>query len=220
MNPIQHKICKPQCPGAIAQEMATTRNTAGTGEGIRGIHHNCLTDSPPDLLFACPYSKSDPLRYSQWNPIEMNYRGCSSRCLRDISRVKQHLYRVHRRPDHYCGSCFQEFDTQDLLDTHSRQRPACEVSQSPFSEKMTQDQLNSIKRRKPGKDACETWYNIFKILFPNAPLPDSPYYDTVSPMAVQSFSERFRSQAPPLLSTMVRDRTQDFVSRRIRTGDP
>jgi hypothetical protein len=27
-------------------------------------------------------------------------------------------------------------------------------------------------------------------------------------MAVQSFSERFRSQAPPLLSAMVRDRTQ------------
>src|SRR5271155_4886012 len=147
------------------------------------------TDSS-DLLFACPYSKSDPLRYSQRNPIEMNYRGCSSRCLGDISRVKQHLYRVHRRPDHYCGSCFQGFDTQDLLDTHSRQRPACEVPQSPLSEKMTQDQLNSIKRRKPGKDACETWYNIFKILFPNAPLPDSPYYDTVSPMAVQSFSER------------------------------
>jgi len=73
---------------------------------------------------------------------------------------------------------------------------------------MTQDQLNSIKRRKPGKDTCETWYYIFKILFPNAPLPDSPYYDTVSPMAVQSFSERFRSQAPPLLSAMVRDRTQ------------
>jgi hypothetical protein len=49
------------------------------------------TDSPPDLLFACPYSESDPLRYSQRNPIEMNYRDCLSRRLKDISRVKQHL---------------------------------------------------------------------------------------------------------------------------------
>jgi hypothetical protein len=109
------------------------------------------TDSPPDLLFACPYSKSDPLRYSQWNPVEMNYRGCSSRCLRDISRVKQHLYRVHRRPDHYCGNCFQEFDTQDLLDAHSRQQPACEVSQSPFSEKMTQRSAQQHQAKKTRK---------------------------------------------------------------------
>lgn len=169
------------------------------------------TGSPPDPLFACPYSKADPVRYSQRNLVEMNYRGCSSRCLRDISRVKQHLYRVHRRPDHYYGSCFQEFDTQELLETHSRQRPACEVSQPPFPERMTQDQLNSIKRTKPGRDTRETWCNIFKILFPNAPLPASPYCDKVSMAAVQSFSERFRSQAPPLLSRMVRDRTQDLL---------
>jgi hypothetical protein len=41
-------------------------------------------DSPPDQLFACPYYKADPVRYSQRNLVEMNYRGCSSRCLRDI----------------------------------------------------------------------------------------------------------------------------------------
>ena len=132
--------------------------------------------------------------------------------------MKQNLYGVHRRPDHYCGSGFRSLIHKTYLMLISRQRPACGVSQSPSPKRWPKISSYSIKRRKSGKDTCEAWYNISKILFPNASLSGSTTA-TVSPMAVQSFSERFRSQAPPLLSTMVRDRTQDFVSRRIRTGD-
>ncbi len=50
------------------------------------------TDSPAsvleDRLLSCPYSKHDPVRYSEKNTVEMNYRGCSGCYLRDISRLK------------------------------------------------------------------------------------------------------------------------------------
>jgi hypothetical protein len=76
---------------------------------------------------------------------------------------------------------------------------------------MTRDQLNNIKRRSPGKDACETWFNIFRILFPGAALPDSPFCEAASPMTVQSFSQRFLARAPAMLSALVRTRIQGHV---------
>jgi hypothetical protein len=42
----------------------------------------------PHRLLACPYSKFDPYRYSERNLDELDYRRCSSHCLRDISRLK------------------------------------------------------------------------------------------------------------------------------------
>jgi hypothetical protein len=39
-------------------------------------------------LWACPYAKFDPLRYSGRNTLEPKYRGCSTHCLRDIPRLK------------------------------------------------------------------------------------------------------------------------------------
>jgi hypothetical protein len=39
-------------------------------------------------LLACPYFKLDPRRYSEKNMTEQNYRGCSSRWLPDIGRLK------------------------------------------------------------------------------------------------------------------------------------
>ena len=39
-------------------------------------------------LFACPFYKRIPLRYSAHNMREMEYRGCATGCFRDISRLK------------------------------------------------------------------------------------------------------------------------------------
>jgi len=40
---------------------------------------------------------------------------------------------------------------------------------------MGQDELNAIRRRKFNKSIVEACYGIFKILFPNTPVPDNPY---------------------------------------------
>jgi hypothetical protein len=156
-------------------------------------------------LFACPYYRFDINRYSERNIDEVCYRGCSSACLRDLSRLKQHLYRVHRRPDYYCGSCYDVFKTQDMLDAHTRARPACENSQPLFQEKMDKDQMNLIKRRNMGALPQSEWLNIYKILFPGAhpPPPSFAYADGNSSEAVEEFVAYFETEGPQMLSSLI-----------------
>jgi hypothetical protein len=155
-------------------------------------------------LLACPFNKMDPSRYSEVNTEEKNYRGCSSCYLTTISRLKQHLYRVHKRPDHYCACCFKVFDSKDLFDAHARSRPACEVQEPQFNEKMTYDQVVLIRRRAVGQDQAETWFAIFDILFPGTPRPLSAYADSVSPEVVQRVVDLWNRQARGRLLELVR----------------
>jgi hypothetical protein len=115
--------------------------------------------SPEKLvkLFACPFAKFDPERYSQQNHEEQSYRKCSSKCLRNITRLKQHLYRVHKRPEWYCSNCYQKFIQRENLNKHNRERPPCDQNAARYEEKMTDDQYKAIKRRSTGSDPCETW---------------------------------------------------------------
>jgi hypothetical protein len=63
------------------------------------------TTSVSNKLLACPYAKHDPERYSERNTNrnETAYHKCASKILTDIPRLKQHLYRVHKRPEHTCS---------------------------------------------------------------------------------------------------------------------
>ncbi|KIW70305.1 hypothetical protein PV04_02590 [Phialophora macrospora] len=153
-------------------------------------------------LLACPYSKFDPRRYSERNELEKNYRGCSSCFLRDINRVKQHLYRVHRRPEHHCPYCFASFGCRQTLDVHIVAR-TCERQPSPFEEKMTPDELTAIKRRDLGRDRWNAWFDIYKILFPGAPLPVDPYVDSVHTSAVQQFMAFFEDEGREVLASEI-----------------
>jgi hypothetical protein len=126
-------------------------------------------DDSASRLFACPYAKYDPTRYSERNQTETNYRGCSSKPLRNIARVKQHLYRKHMQPEHYCPRCGGQFDRRDTLIAHSRETNLCEVRELPFKE-VTSDQRNAVHERAPGKSACKVWYETYRILFPDSPV--------------------------------------------------
>jgi hypothetical protein len=154
-------------------------------------------------LFACPYAKYDPMRYSERNDTERNYRGCSSRLLRNIARLKQHLDRVHMRPEQYCPRCGKEFECQDLQEEHTRETTPCAVQELPFKEKMTKEQKDAVHKRSSGKCAREVWYEIFGIIFPDAPEPSSPYIDTGAPEAVQDFLGFFQERAPPMLRRLI-----------------
>lgn len=154
-------------------------------------------------LLACPYFKMDPTRYSERNIEEQCYRGCSSSLLRNIPRLKQHLYRVHRRPEYYCSRCHATFKTQALVDSHNRQRLTCEVSEPQFQERMDNDQMNAIKRRNRRADIAAEWVSIFKILFPNQNLPTSPYTERGSSQAVQDFVAFFQNEAPSMLTDLI-----------------
>ena len=154
-------------------------------------------------LLACPYSKYDPARYSERNTLEMQYRGCSSCFLTTVPRLKQHLYRVHSRPKHYCSCCCESFETGVLLDVHARAR-SCTVSPSPFDEKMTVDQQTEIKRRTPREERTKSWFAIYRILFPRASLPENPFIGTYSEECVEHFLSYFELEAPGLLANAIR----------------
>jgi hypothetical protein len=145
--------------------------------------------------FACPYSKHNRTRYSEMNTDmqEQNYRRCASKYLTDISRLKQHLYRIHKRPDSYCGRCFGTFTSQTNLEEHSRAHPPCPVVVCPFPEKMTHDQKIIIKRRRDAKDQVAVWFFVYETLFPGSTKPESPYVEIVSIEAAASFQQWYES---------------------------
>ena len=172
------------------------------------LRHTNTSISIDGRLLACPYCKYDPTRYSERNIEQKNYRGCSSIYLTSISRVKQHLYRVHKRPDYYCACCFSVYQDEAALSVHSRIRPACEVKEACFTEKMATEQVNFIKRRTIGKTPSESWFEIYKILFPHAPIPETPYVETVSPGAIQRFTDHFYRQAGSRLAALVQKELQ------------
>ena len=131
----------------------------------------------PQRLLACPYAKWNPARYTERNQLEKQYRSCSGKYLTDISRLKQHLYRVHKCPEHYCARCYAVFASKEDVDVHSRQDEPCSISECSFAEKFTEDKMKQLKRKRPGKSVEQSWYIIFGILFPDSRLPDSPWID-------------------------------------------
>ena len=145
-------------------------------------------------LFACPYWKYDKRRYSEHNMSEKHYRHCSSTYGLTIHRIKQHLYRVHKRPDFYCSRCFTVLESRELFDEHSRASLPCSISICPFEEKMTHDQMATIRKRAATGDQVTTWYTIYETLFPSSSKPDSPYAEEISPESVEDFGQWFIGQ--------------------------
>ena len=145
--------------------------------------------------FACPYSKYEKARYSEMNTntCEKKYRRCASSYLTDIPRLKQHLFRTHKRPDSYCARCYEIFKTQHDLEEHSRVHPPCPIVECPFPEKMTHDQRTIIQRRRDLKDQVSVWFYIYKTLFPGSIKPSSPYVEVVSVEAAASFQQWYES---------------------------
>ena len=180
-------------------------NDNGDEESDRQKRPRVSANLPSDVtskLLACPYTKFDPQRYSEQNVAEKKYRGCSSCYIRDVPRLKQHLYRVHRRPEHHCPSCFSSFDSRAPLDAHIVER-SCVMVSSPFDDKMTPDQVTAIKRREMGRDRIEAWFDIFKILFPDTPPPMDPYLDSIQCQVDPDFREFFLREAPPILAANI-----------------
>jgi len=162
-------------------------------------------DGPRTItLFACPFWKHNPERYSENNLLEKekSYRGCSSIYLTDISRLKQHLWRVHRKPAYFCCICFHTFKSQDLLFAHVKRR-VCQESEDPFKERMSDEQCELVKRRHKNGDHAEQWYGIWGILFPHQSKPESPYAEKNG--AVDHFAELFRCLGPEVFLNMLRD---------------
>ncbi|KAK4224029.1 hypothetical protein QBC38DRAFT_34047 [Podospora fimiseda] len=132
----------------------------------------------PSSRPACPFAKYEPQQYPK----------CKSIKLRTFADVRTHLQRCHKCPP-YCEICNQIFEGNDgseHRDEHIKSRqcelPNPEQSRQPPSG-IDRDAIDryfgSIDRKKP---LDKKWYELWHLLFPGAPAPQSPYQD--DPMLV------------------------------------
>ena len=148
---------------------------SGTPKKIKQDPEDTTT---PGKLYACHFCKYDSSRYSDRNNSEKQYRGCSSGFWPDISRLKQHLYRVHWRNQH-CDRCYAVFKKPSELEEHRRAH-CCFPAECPYPEKFEHDKYNDIRKKRPANTAEEVWYIIYAILFPGEQQPATPYADSIN----------------------------------------
>lgn len=142
-------------------------------------------------LYACPYCKFDPLRYSDRNTTEKHYRGCSSGYWTDISRLKQHLYRVHWQ-NRSCTNCWITFKSEKDLEAHSRQA-TCETEPCPCPEKFDRAVYDELHKKRPKASSEEVWFIMYSLLFPGADRPSSPYTSQSSSLPVLAHEQNRQS---------------------------
>lgn len=125
-------------------------------------------NSGPHLL--CPFYVGN--RYPQHK--------CSKRRFKRVSDVRQHLFRVHIQNPHCptCGATFDNDQSHEQLNRHIAAR-TCQ-SRSFTVTGITQDQFDNItmiaRQRTHRRDsAASRWLEMWRVIFPDADDPDSPY---------------------------------------------
>jgi hypothetical protein len=187
-------------------------------EGDRGSKKPKCKSQPPRTderirLLACPYAKFDHERYSEQNTLvcEKDYRHCSSVYAQDMPRLKQHLYRVHLRPEFYCEVCFKDFQYGEERALHTRAR-TCSLKVCPFEEKMNADQQNKVKETVKGECTETTWYRVYRTLF-GGPDPATPYSDGPWQQEVGRLTQRFEDDGPATYTSIILPLIDLYVPR-------
>ncbi|KAH8882374.1 hypothetical protein GQ53DRAFT_753672 [Thozetella sp. PMI_491] len=103
-------------------------------------------------------------------------------------RVKEHVYRKHRRP-HRCQRCWETFENADALLHHHRSPQPCQLQDHTPVDGIDENQEKKLRSRKretnesdrDTKDPVEVgkWRAMYNVIFPDVPLEDipSPFYD-------------------------------------------
>jgi hypothetical protein len=149
------------------------------------------------LSFACPFVKRYPHRYHK----------CYSHTLKDVARVKYHLFRdkIHRLPI-YCPTCSETFSSEDLRDEHVRALN-CTMKAPAKWEGITASQREQLNKRSPSTNsAVENWNAVYQILFPGDTVPASPYIDMSLSGDLRAFREHALSTGPSIWDDILRTR--------------
>ncbi|KAK0736170.1 hypothetical protein B0T21DRAFT_411364 [Apiosordaria backusii] len=142
-----------------------------------------------NLLLACPFWKQD----------SRLWRECFRYKLKRIRDLKQHLRRNHGKVC-YCVRCGEEFENPGDLDLHYNQDVPC--AKAAFQVKwLSEPQKKELRenRANPKLSVEKQWYEIWDIVFPEAPKPDSPYLDASISEDLSSFREFFLQQGPEII---------------------
>ena len=91
-----------------------------------------------------------------------------------LTTDRLHFLREHQIPI-YCPRCSQTFKSSDEKDEHQREENPCQILPSQTWDGINEIQKKQLKKRVSTKNTVvESWNLIYKILFPDSPLPDSP----------------------------------------------
>jgi hypothetical protein len=155
-----------------------------------------------DMFFACPFVKRYPYRY----------RKCYALTLKDVARVKYHLFRGkdHQLPI-YCPRCSITFESEENRDEHIRETTC--VQKPPIQwEGISSAQRAKLKQRSlTTKSAEANWYSVYRILFPDAPLPSSPYIDMSLSGELRSFREHHLCDGPGIWREILAEQLPDHL---------
>ncbi|KAF2475309.1 uncharacterized protein BDR25DRAFT_340117 [Lindgomyces ingoldianus] len=134
---------------------------------------------------ACVFAKHDPLQYI---------------------RLRQHLERRHYVPVH-CPRCSEEFEDAAELNDHFRQVAVCDIRPTRIWSGINEEKQKALKsmRASRNKSTEENWNEIYRLLFPASPLPDSPWAGEFRmSRAFRALGEFATQIAPPLITNEVK----------------
>ncbi|KAF4994593.1 hypothetical protein FGRMN_5708 [Fusarium graminum] len=146
--------------------------------------------------FACPFYNHDPERYE-------TSRSCCGPGWETVHRVKEHIFRSHRLPEHQCRRCLKEFKGEDALSRHSRSAVACKVqarnSQLEGIDASQEKLLHArAKKSNTGPDQKkieeERWNEVYRIIFPDESETPSPYYNRSQNLTVDEFGKNITAE--------------------------
>ncbi|KAK3989609.1 hypothetical protein QBC44DRAFT_82551 [Cladorrhinum sp. PSN332] len=125
---------------------------------------------------ACPFLKRDPDRY----------HCCSKYNFQKIKEIKQHLRRKHMPEGYICLRCQSEHQSEAALRRHMKQDQACEAGEALDGIISGHQKLALQKYPGRGKSQEAHWFDMWDIIFPNVPRPQSVYVKTEAEEAIDS----------------------------------
>ncbi|KAF2198997.1 hypothetical protein GQ43DRAFT_433778 [Delitschia confertaspora ATCC 74209] len=144
-------------------------------DGNKRCRRSSTPPVPPDgqnRKYACHFFKH--------NPREYRLGKCRGPGWSKIPRLKEHIYRRHRK--HICKRCHCVFENQKDLVAHQKQSCEVRLPADPISDKLDgidEGQYQKLKSRAglKGKNDKERWEEIYRIIFGDEASMPSPYYE-------------------------------------------
>ena len=146
---------------------------------------------------ACPFHKRDPQRYP----------ACGKYTLRRIKDVKQHIYRLHCKPEIYCPLCFGGFKCSDERDKHVREK-GCTTKAIPATDGiLSEDTKRKLKdcgvRARGNKH--QQWMSLWEVIFPEVSRPRSPYVENDQVELLDCMRDSWENTAEYFITRFLRE---------------
>ncbi|KAI0132955.1 hypothetical protein BJ170DRAFT_680829 [Xylariales sp. AK1849] len=128
-------------------------------------------DLPNAAKFACPFFKRDPKAHK-------HRQACTGPGWTSISRLKEHIYRAHRQSAYKCNRCQETFKNGDKLEEHQQADEPCRKSKAKPTDGISEAQYQLLRKKSsPEKIETKRWEEVYRIIFPDAKVVPSPYYE-------------------------------------------